>query len=127
MQISEETKTTLDDHLPPLFQKGINVAIWKVGIIVTLNNASFEVTFLIVGLGIGGLAVGLAFQHTFGNMLSGLFIYKDNHFKIGDRIKLEVRYGSIDGNVTRIGLRVTSVVSHYEGHEINITNSFLTD
>lgn len=127
VQIAEQTKTTLDDHLLPLFQKGMNVAIWAVGIIVALNNAGFEVTPLLAGLGIGGLAIGLAFQHTFGNILSGLLIYTDNHFKIGDRIKLEGKHGGIDGNVTRIGLRTTTVVSRYEGREINIPNSFLTD
>ena len=125
--IAEQTKPTLDDHLLPLFQKGINAAIWAVGIIVALNNAGFEIGPLLAGLGIGGLAIALAFQHTFGNILSGLLIYTDHHFKIGDRIKLRGQYNGIDGNVTKIGLRNTKVVSRYEGREINIPNSFLTD
>lgn len=95
VQIAEETKTTLDYHLLPLFQKGINVAILAVGIIAALNNVGFDVTTLLAGLGIGGLAIGLPFQHTFGNILGSLLIYKDNHVKIGNRIKLEGKQGGL--------------------------------
>ena len=95
VQIAEETKTTLDDHLLPLFQKGINVAILAVGIIAALNNVGFDVTTLLAGLGIGGLAIGLPFQHTFGNIFGSLLIYTDNHFKIGNRIKLEGKQGGL--------------------------------
>jgi len=125
--LAEKTDTTLDDHLLPLFRKGFNSVVWVLGIIVALNNAGYNVAPILAGLGIGGLAFALSVQHTFGNILSGLLIYTDAHFKIGDRIQLRGQWGEVDGVVTDIGLRTTTVRSRYEGREVNIPNSFLTD
>jgi MscS family membrane protein len=125
--LAEKTDTTLDDHLLPLFRKGFNSVVWILGIIVALNNAGYNVAPILAGLGIGGLAFALSVQHTFGNILSGLLIYTDGHFKIGDRIQLQGHWGQVDGVVKDIGLRTTTVRTRYEGREVNIPNSFLTD
>ena len=124
---AETTETTLDDHLLPLFRKGFISIVWILGIIVALNNAGYNVTPILAGLGVGGVALALSVQHTFGNILSGLLIYTDSHFKIGDRIQLRGQWGYVDGVVTDIGLRTTTVRTRYEGREVNIPNSFLTD
>jgi len=121
------TDTTLDDHLLPLFRKGFNSVVWILGIIVALNNAGYNVAPILAGLGIGGLAFALSVQHTFGNILGGLLIYTDGHFKIGDRIQVRGQWGEVDGVVTDIGLRTTTVKTRYEGRAVNIPNSFLTD
>jgi MscS family membrane protein len=123
----EKTDTSLDDHLLPLLRKGLNSVLWAIGIIVALNNAGYNITPVLAGLGVGGLAFALSMQHTFGNMLGGLFIYTDGHFKIGDRIQLRGEYSFIDGNVKDIGLRTTTVKTRYEGRYVNIPNSFLTN
>ena len=86
--LAAKTETTLDDHLLPLFKKGFNAAIWILGVIVALNNAGFNIGPILAGLGLGGLGLALAFQHTFSNILSGLLIYSNNHLRLGDRIKL---------------------------------------
>ena len=125
--IAEATDTSLDDHLLPLLRKGLNSILWAIGIIVALNNAGYNVTPVLAGLGVGGLAFALSMQHTFGNMLGGLFIYTDGHFKVGDRIQLKSERGLIDGDVKDIGLRTTSVKTRYEGRYVNIPNSYLTD
>lgn len=125
--LAERTATTLDDHLLPLFRKGFISVVWVLGIIVALNNAGYNITPILAGLGVGGLAFALSVQHTFGNILSGLLIYTDGHFKIGDRIQLRGQWGQVDGVVTDIGLRTTTVRTRYEGREVNIPNSFLTD
>ena len=125
--LAEKTETTLDDHLLPLFRKGFNSVVWILGIIVALNNAGYNVAPILAGLGIGGLAFALSVQHTFGNILSGLLIYTDGHFKIGDRVQLQGQWGQVDGVVKDIGLRTTTVRTRYEGREVNIPNSFLTD
>ena len=127
LPLVEKTDTTLDDHLLPLFRKGFNSIVWILGIIVALNNAGYNVAPILAGLGIGGLAFALSVQHTFGNILSGLLIYTDSHFKIGDRIQVRGHWGHIDGVVKDIGLRTTTVRTRYEGREVNIPNSFLTD
>lgn len=125
--LAEKTETTLDDHLLPLFRKGFNSVVWILGVIVALNNAGYNVAPILAGLGIGGLAFALSVQHTFGNILSGLLIYTDRHFKIGDRIQLRGQWGQVDGVVTDIGLRTTTVKTRYEGRHVNVPNSFLTD
>lgn len=125
--LAETTDTTLDDHLLPLFRKGFNSIVWILGTIVALNNAGYNVAPIIAGLGIGGLAFALSVQHTFGNILGGLLIYTDSHFKIGDRIQFQGQRGHVDGIVTDIGLRTTTVRTRYEGREVLIPNSYLTD
>jgi MscS family membrane protein len=125
--LAEKTDTTLDDHLLPLFRKGLNSIIWVLGIIVALNNAGYNVAPILAGLGVGGLALALSVQHTFGNILGGLLIYTDSHFKVGDRIQLRGQWGGIDGVVKDIGLRTTTVTTRYEGRDVIIPNSFLTD
>ncbi|MCH7829795.1 MAG: mechanosensitive ion channel [Proteobacteria bacterium] len=125
--LAEKTATSLDDHLLPLFRKGLNAILWTIGIIVALNNAGYNITPVLAGLGIGGLAFALSVQHTFGNILSGLLIYTDGHFKVGDRIQLRSERADIDGIVTDIGLRTSTVKTRYEGRYVNIPNSFLTN
>jgi MscS family membrane protein len=125
--LAEKTDTSLDDHLLPLLRKGLNTILWAIGIIVALNNAGYNVTPVLAGLGIGGLAFALSVQHTFGNMLGGLLIYSDGHFKVGDRIQFRGERGLVDGVVKDIGLRTSLVKTRYEGRYVNIPNSFLTD
>lgn len=125
--LADKTATDLDDHLLPVVKKGLNVVLWTIGIIIALNNAGYDVTAVLAGLGIGGLAFALAVQHTFGNVVSGMLIYSDSHFKIGDRIQVQGRWGKIDGVVQDIGVRTTRVKTRYEGRIVNIPNTFLTD
>jgi MscS family membrane protein len=93
----EKTDTSLDDYLLLLWRKGLNTIFWTIGIIVELNNAGYNITPILAGLGIGGLAFALSVQHTFGNILSGLLIYADGHFKVSDRIQIRRERGDIDG------------------------------
>ena len=125
--LAAKTETTLDDHLLPLFKKGFNGFIWILGIIVALNNAGFNIAPILAGLGIGGLGLALAFQHTFSNILSGFLVYTNNHLKMGDRIKVRGHWEEIDGDITKIGLRNTTIKTRYEGREVSIPNTFLTD
>ncbi len=125
--LAEKTDTTLDDHLLPLWRKGLNTILWTVGVIVALNNAGYNITPVLAGLGIGGLAFALSVQHTFGNILGGLLIYTDGHFKVGDRIQFRGQHGDVDGVVKDIGLRTTTVKTRYEGRCVSTPNSFLTD
>jgi len=125
--IAEKTETSLDDHLLPLWKKGLNTILWTIGVIVALNNAGYNVTPVLAGLGIGGLAFALSVQHTFGNILGGLLIYTDGHFKVGDRIQFRGERGDVDGVVKDIGLRTTTVKTRYEGRYVNTPNSFLTN
>ncbi|MFY0686905.1 MAG: mechanosensitive ion channel [Cyclobacteriaceae bacterium] len=125
--LAERTHTDLDDHLLPVIKKVLNILVWTLGAIIALNNAGYDVTAVLAGLGIGGLAFALAIQHTFGNIVSGMLIYTDHHIKVGDRIQVKGRWGRIDGVVQEIGMRTTRVKTRYEGRLVSIPNSMLTD
>jgi small conductance mechanosensitive channel len=89
----------LRDILVPL----VRYAVLALGIIMALSQAGFAVGSLLAGVGVIGLAVGLAAQDTLGNVIAGFSILWDRPFRIGDRVTIAGTYGL----VTRIGLRST--------------------
>jgi len=101
----EKTESDLDDQLLPILKKGINITIWILGILVGLNNAGINVTALLTGLGVGGIAFAMASKDTIANLFGGLTIFTDHPFKINERIKTK----EFDGYVREIGLRTTRI------------------
>jgi MscS family membrane protein len=94
-----------DNRLMPLIKRSFIFAVWAVGIVMALNNAGVSVAALLGTLGIGGIAIALAAQDTVKNIISGITLYTDRPFRIGDRI----RFDSIDGMVEDIGVRSTRI------------------
>ena len=125
--MAERTKTDLDDHLLPIIRTGVFLTIWSLGILIALNNAGYDVTAVLAGLGIGGFAFALAIQHTFANMMGGLIIYIDGHVKLGDRVQLQGEYSKIDGKVQNIGWRTTKIKTRYEGRIVSVPNAMITN
>jgi MscS family membrane protein len=116
--ITEKSESDLDDQLLPLFRKALRLIIWILGIVVGLNNAGYNVGAIIAGLGIGGLAFALAAQDTVKNFISGIMIFADKPFKVGERIQI----GDIDGFVQEIGIRSTRVKT-LAGRLVTVPNS----
>ena len=83
------------------------LAIWSVVILVTLDNLGFNVTTLIAGLGIGGVAVALALQNVLGDTFAALSIVLDKPFQVGDFVII----GDFLGTVERIGIKTTRIRS----------------
>lgn len=83
------------------------VGIWSIVLLLTLDNLGFDVTALIAGLGVGGVAVALALQNVLGDTLASLSIILDKPFEIGDFIVV----GELSGTVERIGIKTTRVRS----------------
>ncbi len=79
--------------------------IWSVLVLVVLSNLGIELTTLVAGLGVGGVAAALAVQKVLGDLFAGLSMYFDRPFDIGDFIIV----GDVMGNVTKIGLRTTRI------------------
>ncbi len=77
-----------------------------VGLIALLHQAGINVASLVVSLGVGSLAVGLAAQDTLANMVAGFTLMIDRPFKIGERIQLAS--GEV-GDVEAIGMRATRI------------------
>lgn len=89
----------LADVVVPL----VRYTVLALGFIMALSQAGFEVSSLVAGVGVAGLALGLAAQDTLGNLVAGFGILWDRPFRIGDRVTIADTYGE----VVRIGLRST--------------------
>lgn len=122
LPLAEKTESNFDDQLLPIVQKGVRSIIWILGIIVALNNAGYNVSAIIAGMGIGGLAFAMAAKDSISNIFGGFTIFTDKPFRINDRIKIN----GFDGTVTEIGLRSTRLKT-LEGRIVTIPNSKFTD
>lgn len=96
------------------------VALWSVALLMVLGNLGFNVTGLVAGLGIGGVAVALAVQNIVGDMFASFVIAMDKPFVLGDFIVA----GDVSGAVDRIGIKTTRLRS-IGGEEISMPNGEL--
>lgn len=85
----------------------VSFTVFAIAIILILDNLGVNVTALVAGLGIGGIAIGLAAQGIFSDLFAALSILFDKPFKRGDTI----RYDNTTGTVQRIGLKTTRLRS----------------
>ncbi len=97
------------------------IVLWSFGAIFILSNLGIEVTSLIAGLGIGGIAVALALQGVLSDLFASFSIYIDKPFKVGDYIIL----GTDSGIVERIGVKTTRIRT-LQGEELVVSNAELT-
>ncbi len=110
------TKTALQ-----LIGKIAKATLWVIGVLLALSNLGINVSSLIAGLGIGGIALALAAQNILGDLFSSFAIYFDKPFVVGDFIVV----GDKKGTVEKIGIKTTRIRSP-QGEEIVISNKELT-
>jgi small-conductance mechanosensitive channel len=96
------------------------ILIWSLVLLVALDNLGVNITALVAGLGIGGIAVALAVQTTLSNLLGSLAIALDKPFVVGDTITVD----QDTGRVERIGISNTRLRS-INGEQIVISNADL--
>jgi MscS family membrane protein len=89
--------------LVPLLRKIAKVAALALGLVAVLTELGFQVTSLLAGLGIGGLAVALAAQKTVENLIGSLAIGVDQPFRVGDFVAVD----GVTGTVEVVGMRST--------------------
>lgn len=99
----------------------IKILLWSVGLLLILANIGINVTSLIAGLGVGGIAIALAVQNILGDIFSSFSIYFDRPFEVGDYIVI----GTDEGTVEKIGLKSTRLTS-LQGEELIVSNRELT-
>lgn len=107
-----------------LIQTLVGVAVWAIAILMILSNLNVEITALIAGLGVGGIAIGLAAQSLFKDLFSSLAIVFDRPFLRGDFVSFDG--GAYMGDVEKIGMKTTRIRS-LSGEQIIIANSQLLD
>lgn len=112
----EERRRTVGGLLPAL-----KVFLWGLGAVFLLDNLGFQITAVITGLGIGGIAIGLAAQAVLGDLFSYYSILLDRPFEIGDFIIV----GDFMGTVEHVGIKTTRIRS-LSGEQLVFSNSDLT-
>lgn len=120
-QADEHSADTLGTAMT-LIRISVTVAVFAIALIVVLDNLDVDVTGLVAGLGVGGIAIGLAAQGIFEELFAALSIIFDKPFKKGDMIA----YDDTNAAVEKIGLKTTRLRS-ITGEEKIISNSNLLD
>ncbi len=103
-----------------LIQLFARVVVWSIALLLILNNLGFDVTALVAGLGIGGIAVALAAQNILGDLFASLAIVLDQPFVVGDFVILDDKLGTVE----RIGIKTTRIRS-LSGEQLIISNADL--
>jgi len=96
--------------------------VWIVALLLILSNLGFNITSLVAGLGIGGIAIAFALQSILQDLFSSFTIYFDKPFRNGDFIII----GSDKGVVKHIGIKSTRIQT-LQGQELVISNRELTN
>lgn len=96
-------------------------AMWTLGAVFILSNLGINVSSLVAGIGIGGIAMALASQAVLADAFSAVSIYLDKPFEVGDFIIIDDSMGSVE----HIGIKTTRIRS-LSGEQLVFSNSDLT-
>lgn len=108
----------LDPTLSSFIQSASKTVILVLGFLTAANKLGFDITSILTSLGVAGLTVGFAARDALSNIISGIFIFWDRPFVLGDLIELNGQYGKVE----KITLRSTRVVTP-DGKMLAIPNS----
>jgi MscS family membrane protein len=100
-----QTESEMDDQLVPLVRRVVRVVLCMIVGIAIIQQWGYDVTSLIAGLGIGGLAFALAAKPTLSNWFGSVMIFTDRPFQMGDWVRTDVG----EGIVEVVGLRSTKI------------------
>jgi MscS family membrane protein len=116
-----ETGAQTDEVLMPLLRDSLKVLLWIFTALVIVQVWGFNITTLIAGLGIGGLAVAFAAQDTISNVFGSVTVLLDKPFEVGDWVKLD----EYEGTVEEVGIRSTRIRT-VQKTQITLPNSKIT-
>jgi MscS family membrane protein len=121
MNRASKTENKFDDLLVPMITKSLRVFIIVIGVIFSADNLNVDVTSLLAGLGLGGLAFALAAKDLLGNFFGSITVLLDRPFHIGDWVII----GDVEGSVEQVGFRSTRIRTFYNSL-ITLPNALLT-
>jgi small-conductance mechanosensitive channel len=111
----------VSEHLLFIFKKLIQAAVYTFAFLAILAAFKIDLSGVVVGLGVGGIAIALALQTVLGDVFSAFSIYFDRPFEVGDFIVV----GDYSGTVKKIGIRSTRI-RLLQGEELVMPNRELT-
>jgi len=103
---AKKTKSTIDDAVLPLIRKMQKVVIGIVAFLFIMSTWEVNVSGLLAGLGIAGIALGFAVKDSLGNIFGGIALILDKAIKVGDVVELD---SGESGEVLDVGLRSTRI------------------
>lgn len=104
----------------------VTVAAFAIALVLILSNLGVNVTGLVAGLGIGGIAIGLAAQGIFSDLFAALSIILDRPFRRGDTIRFGAGPQDVTGTVEGIGLKTTRLRA-LDGEQVIVSNAKLLE
>jgi MscS family membrane protein len=110
------------DQFVPIIRKTMRFTVMALAAVLVIQNLGYQVTSLVAGLGIGGLAVALAAQDTLANIFGTLVMLTDRPFKVGDWVLV----GGLEGTVESLGFRSTRIRT-FSKSLIVVPNKLLTE
>jgi len=123
LQRAALTESKTDDQVIPFVKESVKIIVCIIALFSILGAVyNMNITSLIAGLGIGGLAIALAAKESLENLLGSFTIFFDKPFIIGDLIKV----GNVEGNVEKIGFRSTRIRT-LEKTFVTVPNKKLVD
>lgn len=111
---THKKNSQLGDQLAPLATKTLKALVVIIGTLVLLQNFGVNVTAILAGLGLGGVALAFAAQDTVSNFFGTITILLDSPFRVGDHVKII----DVEGTIEEVGFRSTRIRS--------LTNSVIT-
>ncbi|MES9850188.1 MAG: mechanosensitive ion channel family protein, partial [Candidatus Thiodiazotropha sp.] len=115
---AELSANKLDDALVPLIPRTLKVFITVIGFVFIADNLNIDISSLLAGLGLGGLAFALAAKDMVQNLFGSVTVLMDRTFSVGDWIVVD----DVEGTVERIGFRSTRVRTFYNS-VVTVPNS----
>ncbi len=114
------TQNKLDDVLVPLARKTLKVLVTVIGLVFVASHLNLNLSGLIAGLGLGGLAFALAAKDMVQNLFGSVTVLLDQSFHVGDWVAI----GDVEGTVEEVGLRSTRIRTFYNS-EVILPNAAL--
>ena len=122
-ELQHKLHRKIDHTIFQFIRKIVNILIYVSALLAILSSFGVEITPMLAGLGIGGLAIALALKDTLANFFGALFMTIDRPMKIGDFIELDDK---TSGYVNDIGWRTTRIKT-WDGNFLIIPNSKIAD
>ena len=107
-----------------LFSGVVVVVVWLVFLLTLLRDLGVDITPLIASAGIAGIALGFGAQALVRDTISGLFIFLEGQFDVGDIVDLTTSAGTVSGTVETLNLRTTAV-RQYDGSLSTVPNGLI--
>ncbi|MUV37577.1 putative MscS family protein YhdY [Lentibacillus sp. JNUCC-1] len=121
-RINERTSIKIDEIMIPFLSRAIQFIVLAIGLTVVLQVFGYEISGLVAGLGIGGLAFSLAAKDALANLFGGVIIITEKPFTIDDWIMTP----TVEGTVEDITFRSTKVRTFSQGL-VTVPNATLSN